>query len=268
MVERRQIREQLEALGRERRLIQEPGVVLRWQSALQPLADADLQAVAKALGIWSQGRSSVLRLLNPAFHSARSLLQQRVPEVLGNDINLSISLQNALSYEIQLRRDCRRHELLRRDLGLPQNPANLRQQELLTAVDLLLEQFDRASGVVQATRQCPLQRDADEALRSGRPERISSFLDSLQAGVRRQALRQQCRQSLLALSPWCEQHWIKALEQRIATDQPIAAAVDSIDQSWHTLVDFQLYRRRAASLGASEQAVIAVLRICGQKPSG
>jgi primosomal replication protein N'' len=255
----KQIREQLEALGRERRVVQEPGVVLRWQSTLQSLADGDLQATANALSTWSQGRSSFLRLLNPAFHRARTLLQQRVPDVLGDDANLSMSLQSALTYEIQLRRDCRRHELLRRDLGLPPNPTNLRQQELLSALDQLLEQFDRAAAVVQATRQCPLPQEGDEALRSGRPIRISTFVSSLQGGVRRQALRLQCLQSVLALSPWCERHWLTTLEQRIASDQPITAELNPIEQRWHTLVDFQLYRSRAAALSANEQAVMAVL---------
>lgn len=253
------IREQLEALNRERRVIQEPGVALRWQGALKPLGDGDLQAIANALVTWSQSRQSLLRLVNPGFHRARSLLQQRVPDVLGDDVNLSISLQNALTYEIQLRRDCRRHELLRRDLGLPPNPSNLRQQDLLSAVDLLLEQLDRAAAVVKATRQCPLQQQADEALRSGRPEQISAFLLALQGGVRRQMLRQQTRQSLRDLDPWCESHWLTALERRIDADQPIAAELDSIHQSWHTLVDFQLYRSRSATLSSNEKAVMAVL---------
>ena len=255
----RQIHEQLEALGRERRVVPEPGVALRWQSALQPLSDAELQVMAKALPIWSEGRSSFLRLVNPAFHRARTLLQQRVPEVLGDDANLVMSLKNALSFEIQLRRDCRRHELLRRDLGLSPNPTNLRHQELLSAVDELLEQFDRAAAVVQASRQCSLPEEADAALRSGRPERICAFLTSLQAGVRRQALRQDCRQSLLALSHWCEKHWLNGLEHCIASDQPIAAELTPIAQRWDTLVDFQLYRRRAAALSANELAVMAGL---------
>jgi primosomal replication protein N'' len=255
----RQIHEQLEALGRERRVVQEPGFALRWQSALQPLSDADLQVMAKALPVWCDGRSSLLRLVNPAFHRARKLLQQRVPEVLGDDANLALSLKSALSFEIQLRRDCRRHELLRRDLGLSPNPTNLRQQELLSAVDDLLQQFDRAAAVVQASRQCPLPQEADAVLCSGRPERISAFLSSLQAGLRRQALRQECRQSLLALSQWFEKHWLNGLEQRIASDLPIADELIHIDHRWHTLVDFQLYRRRAAALTAKEMAVMAAL---------
>lgn len=255
----KQIREQLEALSREWRVIEEPGVVLRWQSTLQPLADADLQAIASALTIWSQGRNSFLNLLNPAFHRARGLLQQRVADVLGDDVNLYISLQNALAYELQLRRDCRRHEVLRGHLGLPQNAANLRQQELLSAVELLLEQYDRGAAVVEASRQCPLPQAAAEALRTGRPERIEALLGALQGGVRRQEFRLQCRQSLLALASWCEQHWLTVLEQRIGADQPITSDLDAIDRSWHTLVDFQLYRRRSATLSANEQAVMTVL---------
>lgn len=255
----KEIRTQLEALIRERRVQEEPGVALRWQSTLQPLADPDLQAVATALKIWSQGRNSLLRLVNPAFHNARSLLHKRVPEVLGDDVNLCISLQNALAYELHLRRDCRRHELLRRNLGLTQNPANLRQPQLLSAVELLLDQYDRAAAVVEAMRQCPLAQEASDALRSGRPESLAALLHSLQGGVRRQALRSQGRQSLLALAPWCEQYWLTAMEQRIAADQPISADLEAIDQNWHTLVDYQLYRRRATSLSANEQAVMAAL---------
>jgi primosomal replication protein N'' len=255
----KRIRDQMEALERERRVVQEPGVVLRWQSTLQSLPDSDLQAIANALSIWSQGRSSFLRLVNPAFYRARKLLQQRVPDVLAGDANLTMSLQSALLYEIQLRRDCRRHELLRRDLGLPLNPMNLRQQELISAVGQLLEQFDRASAVIQATRQCPLRHEADEALRTGRPERISTFLASLQGGVRRQALRRECIQLLQALSPWCEKHWIAALVQRVLNDQTIAADLDPIEQRWHSIADFLLYRSRAVALSANEKAVMAVL---------
>ena len=92
-----------------------------------------------------------------------------------------------------------------------------------------------------------------------RPEHISAFLNSLQAGVRRQALRQECRQSLLALSHWCKKHWLNGLEQCIASDQPIAAELTPIAQRWETLLDFQLYRRRAAALSANELAVMAGL---------
>ncbi|UPM50133.1 AAA domain-containing protein [Synechococcus sp. A10-1-5-1] len=254
-----QVRVQLDTLARERRVVQEPGAALRWQKVLQPLADADLEAVAKALEIWCRGRSSFLSLLNPAFHRARSLLQQQVPQVMCDDFNLSISLQNSLVYEIQLRGDCRRYESLRRDLGLPQSSANLRQQELLTAVDRLLDQFDQASDVVEAMRNCPLRQQADQALCSGRAEQIRDFVASLQSGVRRQVLRGQCRQSLVELAPWTDPKWLKALEQRITSGEPITAELDSIHESWDSLVDFQRYRSRSATLSTNEHAVMAVL---------
>ena len=255
----KQIRDRLDALGLERSSIQEPGVSLRWQAVLQPNTDAELVAISKAATIWINGRSSLLRLVNPGFHRARALLQKRIPEALNDDSNLIASLQTALAYEIQLRRDCRRHELLRRDLGLPQNVVNLRQQELLSTVDLLIEQLDRGAAVVQAARQCPLQLEANEAVRSGRSERISTFIHNLQCGVRRQELRQRSQSALNALSIWFEQNWIESLKHRINEDQPIGVELEAIAQSYPTLVDYQLYRSRAASLSANEQLVMGVL---------
>lgn len=255
----KQIRDQLDALGLERSAIQEPGVILRWQTVLQPNTDTELVAISKAAAIWLRGRSSLLRLVNPAFHRARALLQKRVPEALNDDSNLIASLQTALAYEIQLRRDCRRHELLRRDLGLPQNVVNLCQQELLSAVDLLIEQLDRGAAVVQAARQCPLQLEAKESVRSGRSEQINAFIHSLKRGVRRQELRQRSRSALNALSIWFEQNWIESLDHRINSDQPNGVELEVIAGSYPTLVDYQLYRSRAAGLSAKEQSVMGVL---------
>ncbi len=255
----KQIRDRLDGLGLERSSIQEPGVILRWQAVLQPNTDAELVAINKAAAIWLKGRFSLLRLVNPGFHRARALLQKRVPEALNEDSDLIASLQTALAYEIQLRRDCRRHELLRRDLGLPQNVVNLRQQELLSAVDLLIEQLDQGAVVVQAARQCPLQLEANEAVRSGRSERINSFIHRLKGGVRRQELRQRTRSALNALSIWFEQKWIESLEHRINADQPIGVELHAIAESYPALVDYQLYRSRAAGLSANEQSVMGVL---------
>lgn len=253
------IRFQLESLARDRRVVQAPGTVLRWQTVLQPFSDADLEDVANALETWCQGRGSFLRWINPSFYSARNLLQQRVSQVMCDDFNLSISLQNSLDYEIQLRRDCRLHESLRNELGLPQNPANLSQHELLKAVDVLLDQFDQAFEIVQAMRQCPLQQRADQVLCSGQAEQIGKFLSSLQAGVRRQLLRRQCLKCLVELEPWVEQRWTKFLEQKITRKEPITSELDRVHESWDSLVDFQRYRSRALTLSTNEHAVMAVL---------
>ena len=191
---------------------------------------------------------------------AEKVIVQYVPEFIDNkDANQVASLEQALEHEIQLRKDCRRLELICSDLGFSQNNANLSQQDLLSAIHKLLEQLDNVASVVLAIRECPLPIDAGDVVRTGQPDRISAFIHSLKRGVRRQELRQSSLSLLNNLSLWCEQNWLSTLEQRITNNQSVAVQLDSVAHGCPRLIDFQLYRSRSASLSAKEQAVMGVL---------
>ncbi len=222
-----------------------------WLSGLEQQIKRDQPIIPELEEVYATWTSMV---------DAEKVIVQYVPDFVdGKDPNQIASLEQALEYEIQLRHDCRSLELARRDLGLTQNNANLSQPDLLSAIHVLLEQFDQVASVVQAIRDCPLQIDASDVVRSGQPERISAFISSLHRGVRRQELRYRSRLLLQGLSLWFEQNWLETLEQRIDRDQQVGVELEPVAQGCPRLVDFQLYRSRAASLSTNEQSVMRVL---------
>ena len=222
-----------------------------WLSGLEQKIKGDqpiISELEEVFAIWS------------SLVDAEKVIVQYVPGFNDNkDPNQITSLEQALEYEIQLRQDCRTFQIIRSDLGLSHNSTNLSQSDLLSGMHELLEQFGQVSSVVLAIRECPLQVDASDVVRSGQPERISAFIHSLHRGVRRQELRHRSRLLLKDLSLWCERNWIETLEQRIDSDQQVGAMLEPVAQGCPRLVDFQLYRSRAASLSANEQSVMRVL---------
>jgi primosomal replication protein N'' len=191
---------------------------------------------------------------------AEKVIVRYVPDFIDSkDPNQIASLEQALEYEIQLRHDCRSLEDVRRDLGLTQINLNLPQPDLLSAIHLLLEQFDQVASVVKAIRDCPLQIEASDVFRSGQPERISAFIHSLNRGIRRQKLRHRSRLLLQDLTLWCERNWLDTLEQRIDRDLQVGVELEPVARECPRLVDFQLYRSRAEVLSTTEQSVMQVL---------
>jgi hypothetical protein len=222
-----------------------------WQSGLEQKIKGNQPIISELEEIFAIWSSLV---------DAEKVILQHVPEFVDNkDPNQIGSLEQALEYEIQLRQDCRIFQNIRSDLGFSHNSTNLSQSDLLAGMHELLEQFDQVSSVVLAISECPLQIDASDVVRSGQPERISAFINSLHRGVRRQELRHMSRLLLKDLSLWCERNWLETLEQRIDSDQQVGVELEPVAQGCHRLVDFQLYRSRAASLSANEQSVMRVL---------
>jgi hypothetical protein len=222
-----------------------------WQSGLEQKIKGDQPIISELEEIFAIWTSLV---------DAEKVILQHVPEfVVNKDPNQIGSLEQALEYEIQLRQDCRIFQNIRSDLGFSHNSTNLSQSDLLSGMHELLEQFDQVSSVVLAISECPLQIDASAVVRSGQPERISAFINSLHRGVRRQELRHRSRLLLKDLSLWCERNWLETLEQRIDSDQQVGVELEPVAQGCHRRVDFQLYRGRAASLSANEQSVMRVL---------
>ena len=222
-----------------------------WLSGLEQQIKGDQQIIQELDEVFATWTSLV---------DAEKVIVQYVPEFIDNkDANQVASLEQALEYEIHLRKDCRCFELICSDMGFSQNNANLSQQDLLSAIHVLLEQFDQVASVVVAFRECPLQIAALDVVRSGLPERIRAFIHSLKRGVRRQELRHRSLSLLNDLSLWCEQYWIETLEQRINNNQSVAVELDSVAYGLPRLIDFQLYRSRSASLSANEQFLMGVL---------
>jgi uncharacterized protein YjiS (DUF1127 family) len=222
-----------------------------WLSGLEQQIKQDQPIISELEDVFATWTSMV---------DAEKVIVEYVPDFVDSkDPNQISSLEQALEYEVKLRHDCRCLELVRRDLGLTQNNTKLSQQDLLSAIHGLLEQFDKVASVVQAIRECPLQIDASDVVRSGQPERISAFIHSLHRGVRRQELRHRSRLLLKDLSLWCERNWLETLEQRIDSDQLVGVELELVAQGWPRLVDFQLYRIRAARLSTNEKSVMRVL---------
>ena len=171
-----------------------------------------------------------------------------------------ISLIQALKHETDMRRIRQKVYLLFDDLGITtQESVSTKNAEVIALVAHLQAQLHACRGIAEAISCCPQQQEIEAALQSGSPDYVDTSIRQMENGLKRQVLRQECRQALELLSAWCSPEWIEGLGYRIDRNQTILSELDAINSALPCLVSFQLFRKRASTLSDVEMAVLALL---------
>ena len=147
------------------------------------------------------------------FSAACNEILQSLPMFSGEtEPGQLLALGKALAHDARMRSLRLRLYGILRDLGVdPGGPMSTRHDEFLTNISSLQRQLNDSSCIVASVLHCPLQQDAERALKTGSIECLSTFLQQLDGGVKRHKLRRQCHICLDALAHWFSKEWIEKL---------------------------------------------------------
>jgi len=242
---------------RQLRLIQEPGIALRWHPVLEHVNDDNLVDLNRAAERWLRWHRSLLRHVYPRFGQAKATLEALASDAVGSGAAGVGELKTYLEHAIGLRVHCRALESIQRALGLDARVINRRPQQLLGQLEDLAALLQEGRALAEAAAHCPEVQACDRALQSGRAESLQGLVISLRLGIQRLALRQRSLQLLETLSPWFQPEWIVGCAEAVALNQSISAELAAIAAAMPTVVDYQLYESRTRSLSEQERHLLS-----------
>ena len=242
---------------RQLRLMQEPGIALRWHSVLEHVTDVDLDKLNQATGRWLRWHRSMLRHVYPRFGQAKATIGALASAALGLGAAGVGELKTYLDHAIGLRVHCRAFESIQRALGLDAKEINRRPLQLLGQLEALSILLQQGRSLVEGAGQCPEPQACELALQSGSTESLRDLVGSLRLGIHRQALRQRSLQRLDALTPWFQPDWIASCAEAVALNQSISTELAAITAAIPTVVDYQLYDSRSRGLSEQERQLLS-----------
>ncbi|MCP9784284.1 AAA family ATPase [Cyanobium sp. WKJ7-Wakatipu] len=242
---------------RQLRLMQEPGIALRWHSVLEHVNDDDLDELNQAAARWLRWHRSLLRHVYPRFGQAKATLGALANDALGSGAAGVAELKTYLDHAIGLRVHCRALESIQRALGLDARVINRRPLQLLGQLEALAALLQEGRGLVEGAAQCPEPQACELALQSGRAESLRDLVGGLRLGIQRQVLRQRSLQRLDTLTPWFQPNWIASCTEAVALNQSIGAELAAIAAAMPTVVDYQLYDSRTRGLSEQERHLLS-----------
>ena len=251
------LEERLATEIRQLRLIQEPGIALRWHPVLEHVKDDDLDELNQAAARWLRWHRSLLRHVYPRFGQAKATLAALAGDALCSGAAGVGELNSYLDHALGLRAHCRALESIQRALGLDARVINRRPLQLLGQLEALAALLQAGRALVEGAGQCPDPQACELALQSGRAESLRDLVGSLRLGIQRQALRQRSLKRLETLTPWFQANWIASCTEAVTLNQPISVELTAIAAAMPTVVDYQLYVSRTRGLPEQERQLLS-----------
>jgi hypothetical protein len=132
--------------------------------------------------------------------------------------------------------------------------------DLLDLTRTIRAQLEAVWALVQRLQAFPQQEFAAAAIRPATSDAFSAFVTSIEHAMLRRAARARSGSALVDLQPWVASEWLAARTAAIDAGESNTASLERITAALPTLVPYQRFRARAASLGPSALAVFQELR--------
>ena len=127
-------------------------------------------------------------------------------------------------------------------------PETVSAQGIGVGADRLLELLRPLVGLVSAAYTCPLQKQAEAAIRTGQAAAYAHFTARYRGALQRLQAQQASQTTLDGLRNWFTQEWLQARAENLRTATVPAEELRRIADAMPTLTAYQNVRRRVPTL--------------------
>lgn len=236
-----------------------PESELRLRSKMSGLSDTEITSLRRDSETVRRLHASWFRHVWPPYYRSVGRLSsfyETEPTDMTADIQ---AIHASLKYESAARTGSRRYEKSRAKLLLRAPAVNLSSQQLAAKVRELIASLRSAQTLIDRGQTCPRKTAFFESLKTGEPRRLRNFLETVRQGVHLHTLREHSQHLLRSLEPWFDAAWIELMTKSLRSEDGTSTQTAAIISAWDSVISFQTFRLRVATIPMLEQSLLASL---------